>query len=475
MKKTLAILLTGLLSLCIVSCASSQEPEGDESNNNNKDNNLAVEQNYIEEKNGKGKFEFDRNENGDYEITNFVPYAVKASDITLPTKVNEVTIAGIADNAFKAQNAISGVTIPATYEYVGDYAFYDCDALTKITFEKDTSLVKDIGRDTKLESIGKGAFESCDLLEGISIPAGVTEILEFTFKDCKAIRTMDLSSIEKIQKGAFFNCTSITTITVSDNLKYATKEAFYGCDALKYNEEAELLYLGNDANKNLLLVSPKSINLTECKVSDTTKVIADAAFANCKYFTTIELSDSIEVINGTSFTNCPEFKYTKSENGLYIGNEANPYMVLVELDVHTVEGFKLNKDTKIIADSAFVGCQYLTTIEISDAVKILNGSAFEGCANLTYNKYENGYYIGSEANPYMVLIKLDISSVKDFELHKDAKIITETAFAKCNSLNNINFKADKATWEAIIKADNWNNDRELEITCEGEKEPIKVN
>ena len=79
-----------------------------------------------------------------------------------------------------------------------------------------------------------------------------------------------------IQRGTFLNCSALETITVSDKIEYATKDAFYGCDALVYNEEGELRYLGNDDNKTVLLVSPKTLNVTDCEVSKTTKVIADA-------------------------------------------------------------------------------------------------------------------------------------------------------------------------------------------------------
>lgn len=451
MKKTLAILLAGLLSLCIVSCGASQETENNESDNDN----IVVEQNYTDEKDKKGKFTYERNENGDYEITKYEPYSAKAVDITLPQKINGVEVVGIAKDAFKAQNAIKGVTIPSTYEYIGDYAFYDCDALTKVTFDKGT----------KIESIGKGAFESCDLLADFKIPEGVTEIAEFTFKDCKAIKSMDLSNISKIQKGAFFNCSSLSSLTVSSNIQYATKEAFYGCDSLTYTEEGGLLYLGNAENKTILLVSPKSINITECAVSSTTKVIADAAFNNCQYLTSVKLSDAVEVINGTSFIGCSELELTKSENGLYLGTEQNPYIALIGLDITSVEAFTVHKDTKIITNTAFNNCQLLTNVVLSDSVKVIDATAFENCAKLTYSTSENGLYLGTEANPYMALIKLNVNSVEKFTLNKDTKVIAKGAFDNCTDLSGITFEGTAAEWDGIVKFADWNCGRNLSITC----------
>ena len=372
MKKLLAILLAVLLMLCVISCDDQKDNE----ENNNE--TTAVDQNYIEETANKGKFEYALNSEGDYEIIKYEPYSVSISDVTLPSEINGRDIVGIAENAFKAENSIKSITVPSTYKYISSYAFYDCDSLTSITLP-DT-----------LEEIGKGAFESCDNLSTFKMPAGVKVISEFAFKDCKAITALDLSDATTIPRGAFLNCSALEAITVSDKIEYATKEAFYGCDKLAYNKEADLLYLGNDTNKTVLLVSPTSINVTECAVSATTKVIADAAFNNCAYLTNITLSDAVKVINGTSFVGCSELSYNKSENGLYLGSAANPYMVLIELDITTVEDFKLNKDTKIIAD---------------------------------------------------------------------------TAFAKCTLLEDISFEGTEAEWNAIIKAASWNGDLTVNVTC----------
>jgi hypothetical protein len=372
-KKIFAILLAGLLTLSLAACGDKKEDE-----ENDKESSV-IEQNYIEEASNKGKFEYALNVEGDYELIKYEPYDVTANDITLPKEVNGRDIVGIAANAFtEAASSIKSVTVPDTYKYIGDYAFYDCDSLVSIKLP------------ATLEQIGVSAFRSCDILADFTMPAGVKVVSEYAFMDCKAIKALDLSSVTEINKGAFLNCAALEGITLSDKLEYATKEAFYGCDALVYNEEAELKYLGNDANKTILLVSPKSLNVTECAVSASTKVIADSAFNACEYLTKITLSDSVKVINGTSFTGCTELKLNKVENGLYLGTEANPYMVLIELDIHTVEDFKLNKDTKIIA---------------------------------------------------------------------------KTAFAKCTLLEDISFEGAEADWQAIIKPADWNGDLTVNVTC----------
>lgn len=370
MKKIFALILAGLLAVSMVSCGNKDE------NEENNDESAEIAEDYIEETNKHGKFEYKANDEGDYEITKYESYSVTPASITLPKEVNGREIVGIAKEAFKADNSIKEVTVPATYKYISDYAFYDCDSLTKIALPSG------------LEEIGIGAFGSCDTLADFTVPASVKVISEFTFKDCIAIKSLDLSNVTTINKGAFQKCSNLETIKL-DKIEYATKEAFYGCDKLQYNKEenGNLLYLGNDTNKTLLLVSADSLTIDECTVSATTVVVADKAFNNCSYLKKIILSDSIKALPGQAFANCTVLEYTKEENGLYLGSAANPHMVLAGIDLKSVEDFKLNKDVKIICDNAFEGYHALEDISFEGTEAEWNAivKSAEWNGNLTVN------------------------------------------------------------------------------------------
>lgn len=344
MKKIFALILAGLLAISMVSCGN-EEKKDDE-----KEETVETDQNYIEEANKNGKFEYALNDEGDYEITKYEPYSVTLSDITLPNEVNGRDIVGVAKDAFKAENSIKSVTMPDTYTYIDEYAFYDCDSLASIKLSAN------------LEEFGIGAFESCDLLTGVNLPAKVTALSEFVFKDCESMKSLDLSNVTAIRKGALLGCSALESVTVSDKIQYATKEAFVGCDKLAYNEENGLCYLGNEANKTILLVAPKSLNLTSCEISATTKVVSDMAFINCSYLNTVVLPDSVVAINGTAFTNCEALEYTATENGLYLGNATNPHVALIGVDIKSIEDFKLQNTVKIICDTAFESCPALEDI-----------------------------------------------------------------------------------------------------------------
>ena len=56
---------------------------------------------------------------------------------------------------------------------------------------------------------------------------------------------------------------------------------------------------------------------------------------------------------------------------------------------------------------------------------------FLGC-NLKYNEYENGYYLGNDENPYVVLTEIIDKTVKTFTLHDNTKITDAYVFFNGN-------------------------------------------
>ena len=84
--------------------------------------------------------------------------------------------------------------------------------------------------------------------------------------------------------------------------------------------------------------------------------------------------------------------YNEYGNAYYLGNEGNPYAVLIKPKDTSVTNVEIHKDTKLVLNEAFYGCE-----------------------NLSYNEYNNAYYLGNEDNPYMVLVKV---KNKDLKQHR---------------------------------------------------------
>ena len=382
MKKFFPIILAIILVLCMASCSSKQSEEQTDAENVVGGANENVSQGET------GSFEYQLNEEGKCEIVKYTPNSVKIVDVTLPEKLDGRDVVGVANSAFKAENSIRTIKIPASYSYIGSYAFYDCDALTSVEI---------LGEN--LTDIGESAFQGCDLLASVKLPASVESVGNFAFKDCIAVTELDFGgSLVSVGEGAFFGCKTLKTIKLADTVKDINKNAFIGCEAIEYTEEDGALYLGNDANKYLVLV--RAINLD-------------------------------------------------------------------------VESCTVNAATKVIADNAFQNCDLLKTVTLGDAVTEISASCFDGCTALAYNESKNGNYLGSASNPYMVLMNLIVPSVEDFTLNAAAKIICDEAFTNCLELADIHFAGTPDEWNAILRIENWNNGRMVRIVFADEThEPI---
>jgi hypothetical protein len=348
----LSLALVAVLVLCTAACSNNEsEKETDEAV-------LSPNANENVYESTTGSFEYALNDEGKCEITKYNPSSVAIVDVKLPETIDGRDIVGVSADAFKAENSIKSVTIPATYTYISDYAFYDCDALEAVTFEGEN-----------ITDIGMGAFEGCDKLATINLPKSVVTVEPFAFKGCTSLVSVDLSgSLKTLSEGVFFGCSALKTVTLADSVEYVVKNAFYGCDALEYTTYESAEYLGNSANPHLVLVKTTDLNIDACKVNDSTKVIASQAFAGCKYLSSLTLGNSVTVISASCFEDCSELEYTESENGLYLGSDANPYMVLMGLEVPSVEDFTLNTATKILCDAAFHNCAALEDIHYAGTV-----------------------------------------------------------------------------------------------------------
>lgn len=360
MKKILALLLAALLIFCMVACSNQEEESTDE------DEDVIAED--VSTTLDAGTFSYGANEDGDYEITGFVPAKLDLVDITLPkTTEDGRDLVGIAADAFKTKLTIKSVTVPETYMYIDDYAFYGCDNLEKVTMTNSVTV------------IGVGAFQNCAKLSEIVMSKMVSTISADTFNGCAALKSVDLSgNTLNIESGAFFGCSELTAVTLSDNVQYVSTYAFTNADKIAYTVENGAKYLGNSNNAHLVLVAPENLNIETCTVNDDTKVIADRAFAYCSYLETVTLGKNVTYIDGTCFENDPAYDglfedgvkipevnitYTELDSGLYLGTADNPYMVLISVDKPAaVEDFKIATGVKVITDTAFAECINLEDI-----------------------------------------------------------------------------------------------------------------
>ena len=98
---------------------------------------------------------------------------------------------------------------------VGDYALYECDALTRARFPNATS-------------IGDRALYSCGALVEARLE-GAVEIKSRAFGSCSELRNVDLNVATNIGDSAFSSCSKLETLIIRtpDQVCTITSNAFY--------------------------------------------------------------------------------------------------------------------------------------------------------------------------------------------------------------------------------------------------------
>lgn len=336
-----------------------------------------------------------------------ISYRSAESKLTVPNGVTEIYQYALYNNS-----SLTSIVIPESVTKIGSYAFYGCKNVTSVSLP--------IG--LKNSDVGMQAFYGCNVplldtlkFEWIESENGYSLVgYNCLFNTQKLVipSTYKDSPVTSIGNSAFYNCDLLTSVVLPDSIKSVGITAFENCDYLAFNEHNNAYYLGTAENEFFALISAKDTAITGCTVHKDAKLLATAAFSHCSELESISLPSGLLYIDTGVFADCDKLEYNEYENGYYLGNEQNPYLLLMGVKSNDITGFTVHADTKFIGQEAFSQCNSLQSVTLGDKLTTVMYAAFWGCNGLT-----DIYYSGSETDWEAVRVYASNDALANATLH----------------------------------------------------------
>ena len=365
-------------------------------------NKIDIEENSVGDGNGalknatihynKTTAPFTYNLNNDGKSVVIVKCDQSASEVTIPSKIDDLPVMVIDNGAFMSCSNLTNITVPESVEEIRYSAFANCENLESVTIPKS---VKFIGAD---------AFYKCEKLTNIDIDEdnenyssengvlfdkGKTVLIQCVALNADTSYTVP-SSVEHINHNAFPLYVTTESITIPKSVKEISIDAF-SCNDLKsinvdsdnenYSSEDGVLF---NKNKTALLLYPAKKEGTSYSISSSVERIGVGAFAESGVVN-VTMTDNIKRIEKYAFNMCGMLEsVVLSEN-------------IDKIDEYTFSECSLLKSVDIpnkvksIEKCAFDGCTNLNNVTIGKNVNAIGKGAFVGCTSLT-----DVYYAGTE-------------------------------------------------------------------------------
>ena len=137
--------------------------------------------------------------------------------VNIPRTINGKTVVEIENNAFANNTTVTKVTVPSTVTFINVAAFQSTPNLKEVRLSKNLTELSD-----------KAFFNSG--IESITIPAGVTDIVDSCFENCPSLETVTFSKgLKTLGENAFKSCISLKTVVLPDGLESLGGSTFEGC------------------------------------------------------------------------------------------------------------------------------------------------------------------------------------------------------------------------------------------------------
>jgi hypothetical protein len=269
-------------------------------------------------------------------------------DIIIPSSVtyNGTTYSVTSIGSFIGTSTLKSLSIPASITSIAEYAFRDCDSLTTLTVDANNTYFS--AQDGVLFNKAKTVLVHClSAKQTYTIPSTVNIIETDAFGSQKGLTSITIpASVDSIKEEAFAGCSGLTTVLVPGSVKYIGYDAFAFCTGLK------------------------SVTFSNGLI-----MLDENAFYNCTSLTTINLPATLKTLGEDIFEDSGVTTITvDSSNPYYSAKDG----VLFNKDTTTLVCFPNGRTgaytapstVKTVKSHAFFGCEGITSVTLPSVTTI---------------------------------------------------------------------------------------------------------
>lgn len=251
--------------------------------------------------------------------------------VTVRNHVLDVT--GIERTAFR-NLSVDSIILPPSVTTIDGWAFEGCQKLTYVNLP------------ATLEEIPQGCFAGCTKLSKIALPGGISKIGNEAFSGCNGLTDLELPELlREVGTDAFKRCKNLERVVFNGPLDKIWLDAFVGCTKLK-----EVVFKGAIGNLNGFA---GCTSLEKVVLPEGLQTIESGVFKGCTNLKEITIPQSVREMGQSVFDGCSSLKEV-------VLPAAMPYMQ-----------FWL-----------FQNCSSLERLTIGEGLKNIGGSVLDGCRSL---------------------------------------------------------------------------------------------
>ncbi len=295
-------------------------------------------------------------------------YGAAVTSVALPK-----TLLRISDSAFET-STLASIDIPASVLYIEDGAFARCQNLTSITVEEGNA---------RYSVISKFLVDGNRLIRGFGeaeIDASITEIADYAFSGCKAIKNFTIpATVEVIGESVFRECPNLKTVTINALVDKLPNCTFQDCQFLYEVVLPESIsVIGHGAYR--------ASGIASVVVPDTVKSIESYAFADCKSLVDVEIMEgALTEVGGAAFENCVSLTTLLIPEGV---TRIGGHMCMGCTSLSYVS---IPSTINMIGSAAFYDCISLETLYVPKALEYMGTCVAYGASDKFRFQFELGY------------------------------------------------------------------------------------